>query len=66
MTDLVFLGLDRAGLEEAKADQRRYAEKLARGLTASSMVIDGVLTEEILEEVRDIQCVPWPTIQNDV
>ena len=64
MADLVYIGIDRDGLERARADQRDYAAKLARDLTDSSMVIEDILTEEVLEAVQEIQCIPWPVKGN--
>lgn len=55
MTDLIYLGFDREGLEEAREDQRRYATEGATKLDGPFISVEDLI-------LRAIKCNhPWPT-----
>ena len=56
MADLIYLGFDREGLEEARRDQRRHAEKMALEFFGEPVTAD-----EVSWVLGAIECKrPWP------
>ncbi len=65
MSDLVFIGLSRAGLEEAQRDRDRHAARLAQRLYPLAWAEGDAIQQVVVREVKAaIQCDrEWPTCE---
>ncbi len=61
-TDLVYLGLPREGLEEARRDVERHAEKITERLYIPDDLVDDEFREEAIADVLGAISCPdeWP------
>ncbi len=66
MAGLVFIGLSRAGLEEAQRDRDHHAARLAERLYPQAWADGGPIRQLIIREVKAAMSCDreWPTCEN--